>query len=127
MRSTKTTGLKALRLTTKSLENLNYQTQAFGWTAWTTCYGTRICLFDVESGQFLHRISFHGSIMSDYKILNYEVPRLLVAVKRKGPSKLIAYQPYIKPKRRINKGSMANALTEAPKKEKQGPTSNSNQ
>lgn len=97
------------KLTNKALSQLNFNSTLFGWTVWTACNSTKLCIFDLKDGRLLHRIELRAEPLAQPEFVGAD-DLLLIPVKNGSGAKIIGFQIP------ADKTSVSAPITEAPSK-----------
>jgi hypothetical protein len=87
---------RLIRLTQQSFTQLNFASELRGWTAWTPCNSTRICIFDLKNGLLLHRIELKGKPVAQFEWVG-ENNTLIVPLERDGHVEFVAFDVPVLP------------------------------
>ncbi len=60
--------LTEIKLTWESLRQINFDTTMNGWTVWTGCHVSNICVFDLKTGQLIYRFDLKHRLAGDFLI-----------------------------------------------------------
>ena len=60
--------LSQIKLTWQSLRNINFLSAINGWTVWAACHASKICIFDLKTGQLLYRFDLKNRLAGDFLI-----------------------------------------------------------
>lgn len=85
--------MKLVRLSQQSLNQLNFASPVAGWTAWTNCSASRICIFDVKEGKLLHRVELKATPLGEFDITDGDAAAIMyVPVADKDSSRITALE-----------------------------------
>ncbi|MCB0350777.1 MAG: PQQ-like beta-propeller repeat protein [Bdellovibrionales bacterium] len=79
------------RLSTKSLLLLSFNSEVRGWTAWTACNSTRLCIFDVKSGRMLYRINLKGEPLAQPEFVGAD-ENLIIPIKNEAGAQFVEFR-----------------------------------
>lgn len=83
--------IRLIKLNPSSWSRLGVASAMGGWTVWTYCNASRLCLYDLKTGQLLHRIELKGKPLGTFQF-SASPTQLFAPVERAGKRLLSGFE-----------------------------------